>query len=81
MAGPTRRPPDLTALARRHIHQSVALKFGALYQGLTAEKQRAMVAFLEQAVHLAEHSGFSRFGDGIGALLYGAQRVTQTVTE
>ena len=57
MAGPMGRPPDLTALACRHLHQSVALKFGAFSQGLTAEKQRAMVAFLEQAVYLASTAG------------------------
>ena len=74
-------PSDSTTLARRRIHASLAQNFGAFYRGLPAEEQQALAAILQQAVHLAEHSGFSRFGDGIGALLYGAQRVTQTVTE
>jgi hypothetical protein len=74
-------PSDSTTLARRRIHASVAQKFGAFYRGLPAEEQQAVAAILEQAVHLAEHSGFSRSGDGIGALLYGAQQATQTLTE
>jgi hypothetical protein len=35
-----------------------------------------LAAILQQAVHLAEKSGFPRSGDGIGALLYGARRAT-----
>ena len=80
MARPT-GPSDPTALPPRRIQQSLALKFGAFYRGLAPEEQQALAVILLQAVDAAELAGFPRTGDGIGALLYGAQRVTQTVTE
>src|SRR5262249_20074599 len=71
-------PSDSTTLARRRIHASLGQKFGAFPRGLPAEGTQALAPILEQAVRLAEHSGFSRSGDGIGALLYDALRATET---
>ena len=56
------------------------LKFGAFYRGLAPEEQQALAAILLQAVDAAELAGFPRTGAGIGALSYGALRVTQTAT-
>jgi len=71
---------DPTALPPRRIQESLAQKFGVFSRGLSPEEQQALTDILEQAVLVAEASGFPRTGTGIGALLYGALRATQTST-
>jgi hypothetical protein len=69
-----------TPLSRRRTYESLTQKFGTFSRGLSPEEQQALAAILQQAVHAAEVAGFPRTGDGIGALLYGALRATQTST-